>query len=208
MSEVRIPAESRTEFGKGAARRARRANNVPAVLYGHGAAPQHITLPRVELSRALKTPNVLLSLDLAGTTHLAIPKDIQRDPIRNTVDHVDLILVRSGEKITIDLVVHVAGSPAPGGLLVVNTQVISVEAEATHLPSPVDLDVDGLAIGGEILARDITLPSGTTLLTDPELVIAHVAAQATQEQADAELAEAEAEAGIVHEEKNAAEAGE
>jgi large subunit ribosomal protein L25 len=204
MAEVRISAEPRTEFGKGAARRTRRANLVPAVLYGHGGEPQHISLPNQELMRALKTKNVLLSLDIAGKTQLAVAKDVQRDPVRNTIEHVDLIVVRSGEKITIDLLVTVGGSPAPDGLLVINTQIISVEAEATHLPSPIEIDVDGLAVGGQILAGDVKLPAGTTLVTDPETVIAHVAGQLTAEQADAELAAAESEAGIVHEAPTAA----
>ena len=203
MSEVRITAEQRTEFGKGAARRIRRDNKVPAVLYGHGAAPRHISLPGHDLMMALKTPNVLLTLDIEGKDELALPKDVQRDPIKGFLEHVDLVVVRRGEKVTVEIPVHVVGDAAPETL--VNTEVneISIEAEATHIPGPVEVSVDGLGVGSQIHAKDLVLPSGVTLVSDPEALVVNITAAPTAEQVEAELAEAEAEVGIVHEEPEA-----
>ncbi len=206
MSEVRIAAEQRTEFGKGAARRIRRAAKVPAVLYGHGTAPRHIALPGHELMLALKTPNVLLSIDLDGGTELALPKDVQRDPVRNVLEHVDLVVVARGEKVIVDVPLVTEGEIVSGGLLVVDTQVLSVETEATHIPESIRVSIEGLEAGAQVHARDVALPDGTTLAADPDMLVLAVSAAPTAEQIDAELASAEAGAGIVHEEK-AAEAG-
>jgi large subunit ribosomal protein L25 len=205
VSEVRITAEQRTEFGKGAARRIRRDNKVPAVLYGHGTAPRHISLPGHDLMMALKTPNVLLTLDLEGTEELALPKDVQRDPIKGFLEHVDLVVVKRGEKVTVEIPVHVTGDAAPETLVSTEHNTLSVEAEATHIPEYVEVSVDGLAVGAQIHAKDITLPSGTTLVTDPEALVVNVTAAPTAEQMEAELAEAEAEVGITHEEAAPAE---
>ncbi|MGH8893593.1 MAG: 50S ribosomal protein L25/general stress protein Ctc, partial [Actinomycetes bacterium] len=199
MSEVRIAAESRTEFGKGAARRIRRANKVPAVLYGHGTDPRHISLPGHELMLALKTPNVLLTLDLDGGDELALPRDVQRDPIKGFLEHVDLVVVRRGEKVTVEIPVHVVGDAAPETLVNVGLTALSVEAEATHIPTGVDVTIDGLGVGAQIHAKDISLPSGATLVTDAEALVLAITAAPTAEQLEAELAEAEAEVGIVHE---------
>ena len=145
MSEVRIAAESRTEFGKGAARRIRRDNKVPAVLYGHGTEPRHISLPGHELMLALKTANVLLTLDIEGKDELALPKDVQRDPIKGFLEHVDLVVVRRGEKVTVEIGVHLIGEAAPGDPGRPSTRTtLSVEAEATHIPTGVDVSVEGL----------------------------------------------------------------
>ena len=198
MPEVRIATESRTEFGKGAARRIRRDNKVPAVLYGHGAEPRHISLPGHELMLALKTANVLLTLDINGSDELALPKDVQRDPIRGHLEHVDLVVVRRGEKVTVEIPVHVVGDAVPDTLVNLEQTTLSVETEATHIPSGVEVSVEGLKVGDQIHARDVTLPSGTTLVTDPENLIVNVVAATTAEELDAELAEAEAELGIVH----------
>ncbi|RJK97861.1 50S ribosomal protein L25/general stress protein Ctc [Vallicoccus soli] len=203
MSEVRIAAEPRTEFGKGAARRIRRDAKVPAVLYGHGTEPRHIALPGHELMLALKTPNVLLSVDLEGSTELALPKDVQRDPVKGFLEHVDLVLVRRGEKVVVDVPVEVGGEAESGTLVTVESATLQVEAEATHLPESFPVSVDGLAAGTQVLAGQVALPEGTTLAGDPEAVVVLVAAAPTAEQVDAELAEAEAGAGIVHEEKDA-----
>jgi large subunit ribosomal protein L25 len=200
VSEVRIAAEPRTEFGKGAARRIRRDNKVPAVLYGHGTDPRHISLPGHELMLALKTPNVLLTLDLGGSDELALPKDVQRDPIKGFLEHVDLVVVKRGEKVTVEIPVHVIGETAPETLVNLDLNTLSVEAEATHIPGSVDVSVDGLGVGAQIHAKDIPLPTGTSLVTDPEALVVAVSAAPTAEQVEAELAEAEAEAGIVHEE--------
>jgi large subunit ribosomal protein L25 len=197
VSEVRITAEPRTEFGKGGARRTRRAGKLPAVLYGHGTDPRHISLPARDFEHALRTDgyNVLLSLDLEGGAELALPKSVQRDPVRGSIDHVDLILVRRGEKITVDVPVTLTGDAAPGGLVDQQLTVLSVEAEATHIPSGFEVSIEGLDIGQAIHAKDVPLPDGTTLAGDPETVVVHVMAAPTQEQLESELAEAEAELG-------------
>ncbi|TDD77671.1 50S ribosomal protein L25/general stress protein Ctc [Actinomadura rubrisoli] len=189
MSEVRIAAEPRTEFGKGAARRTRRAGKVPAVLYGHGTDPQHISLPGHELMLALKTPNVLLTIEGVGDgAELALPKDVQRDPIKGFLEHVDLLLVKRGEKVTVDLPVNVVGDVLPGARLVQTEVQISVEAEATHIPESVDLDITGLPIDTQVLARDLELPSGTTLAADEETLIVQIvdATVSTEPEVEAE----------------------
>ncbi|MCX9191693.1 50S ribosomal protein L25 [Carbonactinospora thermoautotrophica] len=206
MSEVRIVAEPRTEFGKGAARRIRRANKVPAVLYSHGSQPVHITLPGHELMLALKTSNVLLNIELNGTSHLALPKDVQRHPIKGFLEHVDLLQVRRGEKVEVSVPVVVTGEPAPGGLVTHELDAIEVTAEATHVPETFEVSVEGLRIGASTHARDIQLPEGVELVTDPDAVIVHIVAAPTAEQVEAELAEAEAAVGIEREATAEAEA--
>lgn len=198
-SEVKIQAESRTEFGKGAARRIRRADKVPAVLYGHGTDPVHITLPGHDLMLALKTANALLSIELDGDSQLALPKQVQRDPIKGFIEHADLILVRRGEKVTVDVPVVLVGEAAPDALVQVDHNVIALEAEATHIPSSVEVDIEGAPVGTQILAKDLKLPEGSTLALDEEALIVNVSAAPTAEELEAELAEAEAEAGIEHE---------
>jgi large subunit ribosomal protein L25 len=199
VPEVEIHAELRTEFGKGPARRTRAAGRVPGIVYGHGAETKHITLPGHDLMLALKTPNALLRLEgLPGRASLALPKAIQRDPIKGFIEHVDLIAVRRGEKVTVDITVRVSGEVFSGGLLDQQLVQISVEAEATHLPDGVDIDVEGMEIGTAVHAKDIVLPEGTTLATDPEALILHVTAAPTAEQMAGEIGEAaEAEEGEV-----------
>jgi large subunit ribosomal protein L25 len=209
VSEVRITAEPRTEFGKGAARRIRRDSKVPAVIYGHGTDPRHVSLPGHELMLALKTSNVLLTLDIDGTDELALPKDVQRDPIKGFLEHVDLVVVRRGEKVTVEIGVHLVGEAAPETFVTTESQTLTVEAEATHIPTGVDVSVEGAEVGTQIHAKDVTLPEGVTLVTDPEALVVNVTAATTAEEIEAELAEAEAEVGIVHEatdEEQAAEA--
>ena len=193
MPEVRIAAEPRTEFGKGAARRTRREGLVPAVLYGHGEQTRHVVLPGHELMLALKTPNVLIRLDgVPGVTGLALPKAVQRDPIKGFIEHADLILVRRGEKVTVDISVRVSGDIAPDGLL--NQQVVqlSVEAEATNIPDGIDVDVTGMEVGSSIHAGDLTLPRGVSLQVEPETLIVHVLPAPTAEQMEAEIGGPEA----------------
>lgn len=196
MSEVRIAAEPRSEFGKGAARRVRRGHKVPAVLYGHGTPPQHISLPGHELMLALKTANVLLRLEgLDSGSELALPKAVQRDAVSGILEHVDLLLVRRGEKVTIEIPVHIVGNLVADGFLDQQLVTLSIEAEATHIPQQVEVSIDGVAIGTSIHAGDIKLPEGSSLQTDAEAVVVHIAAATTAEQVEAELAEAEAETG-------------
>ncbi|MCW2799961.1 MAG: ribosomal protein [Aeromicrobium sp.] len=199
MAEIKIAAETRTEFGKGAARRIRRADNVPAVLYGHGSDPVHVTLPGHQLMLALKNSNALLTIDLGTEVHLAIPKQVQRDPIRGFIEHADLLIVKKGEKVTVDVRIHVVGEAISGNLVILENSTIAVEAEATHIPESFEVTVEGLDAGDQIHARDVVLPSGSTLAVDEDLLIVNVTAAPTAEQIEAELAEAEAEAGIEHE---------
>jgi large subunit ribosomal protein L25 len=194
VPEVHIAASPRTEFGKGPARRERRAGRVPAVLYGHGTEPRHISLPGHDVLLALRTANVLIRLDgLSGGSQLALPKAVQRNPIKGTVEHVDLILVRRGEKVTVDIPVTVTGEVAPDGLLDQQLVQISVQAEATSLPPGVEVNVEGMEIGAAVHAGDLDLPSGVTLTADPESLVLHVIAAPTAEQLEAELGLPEAE---------------
>ena len=198
MSEIAIAAERRTEFGKGAARRLRRDRKIPVVVYGHGEATQHLSLPAHELMLALKQSNALLSLQLDDVAQLVLPKSVQRDPVRHTIEHVDLVAVRSGEKVTVEVVVRTDGKIAPGGLLEHVHDTIAIEAEATKIPSELVIDVEGLTVGESLRASDVPLPSGAVLVADPDLVVVHIlGAQSAEAAADeaAEAAEAEAAAG-------------
>ncbi|MEU1541978.1 50S ribosomal protein L25/general stress protein Ctc [Actinacidiphila glaucinigra] len=196
MSEVKISAQPRSEFGKGAARRVRRANLVPGVIYGHGQDPKHVTLPGHELLLALRTPNVLISLDIEGDgTELVIPKAVQRDPLKGFLEHVDLLAVKRGEKVTVEIVVSTEGELAPGGNLlehVLNT--LPVEAEATHIPDGVTVSVEGLEAGASVLAKDIPLPKGTTLAVDEDAVVLQVVAAQAEAPAEGEGEATEGEA--------------
>lgn len=205
MPEVKIKAESRTEFGKGAARRIRRAGLVPAVLYGHGSAPVHITLPGHELMLALKTANALFAVDLGSKSELAIPKQVQRDPIKGFLEHVDLLIVRRGEKVVVDVPVVMIGEAAPGALVSVEHNTLSVEAEATHIPGHIEVSIEGAEIGTQIHAGDIKLPTGVTLQVDAEALVVNVTAPSAPE---AEAAEGEAAEGEAVEGEAADEGGE
>ena len=196
MPEVKLIAELRTEFGKGAARRIRRAHKVPAVLYGHGTAPIHIALPGHETLLALRTANALLSIEVDGSSQLALPKQVQRDPLKHTIEHVDLVIVRRGEKVTVDVAIHVVGEAGPDTLVVVDHNTIPVEAEATQIPQQIVVSVEELPPGTQILARDLQLPDGSSLDLDPDTLIVNITNAPTAEALEAELAEAEAEAGI------------
>jgi len=191
VPEVHIAAETRTEFGKGAARRTRRAGRVPAVLYGHGTDTRHLSLPGHQLMLALKTPNVLLYLDgLKNGSEIALPKAVQRDPIKGFIEHVDLILVRRGEKVTVEVPIRVTGQIAPDGMLDQQLVQIAVEAEATSIPQAIDVDVDGMEIGAAVHAGDLTLPRGVSLQVEPETLVLHVITHAVHEEPVEEAAEA------------------
>ncbi len=189
MSEVRIVAESRTEFGKGPARRTRRAGQVPAVLYGHGEKPRHYALPSHELMLALKhDTNVLLTLQTEDGEQLALPKVVVRHPIRRTLTHVDLISVRKGEQVTVEVSLTLTGNAEPGVLVDQQLNTLSVLADASHIPDHVEVSIQGLAAGGHVAAKDLVLPTGTTLVTDPEHVVVAGLASPTAEQLEADLA--------------------
>ena len=204
MSEIKLVATARTEFGKGAARRLRRAHQIPAVLYGHGSDPLHVALPGHDTMLAVKQANALFSIELDGKSQLAIVKDIQRDVVKNVIEHVDLLIVKKGEKVSVEVPVHVVGESAPGTIHLVETQSLALEAEATHLPQNVEVSIEGLEAGASITAGEVELPKGATLVTDAEAVVVNVtvpqvsaddvAADAAADELAAEQSAASAEA--------------
>jgi len=210
MSEDLIKAEPRTEFGKGAARRIRRADKVPAVIYGHGNDPIHVTLPGHDTMLAIKHggANAVLNIEVEGKVQLALTKQVQADPIKGFLEHVDFVAVRKGEKVTVEIPIHLVGEANPDALVVIEHNAVTVEAEATHIPENIEVSIEGAEVGTQILASDLTLPSGSTLLLDPETLIVNVSHAPTAEEVESELAEAEAEAGIEHEAPQAETEGE
>jgi len=205
VPEVRLSAEPRTEFGKGGARRTRRAGKIPAVIYGHGADPRHISIPAREFAQALKHGgmNVLLTVNVNGADQLAIPKAIQRHPIKGIFEHVDLLAVRRGEKVTIDVPLQIVGEVVRGGLLAQENTTVSIEAEATNLPSGIEVNIEGVEIGSHITAADLALPAGATLAGDPDQVLLLIQEAPSAEELEAEAAEAASELGIVEEKPEA-----
>lgn len=204
MSEVRLIAETRTEFGKGFARRIRRAGKVPAVLYGHGTDPRHVSLSAREFAHALKGgANTVLTLQLEGGDELALPKSVVRHPLRDYFEHVDLLLVRRGEKVTVEVPVIVEGDAESGTLVLNDLTTLSIEVEALSIPDSLSVDLTGAVAGTQILAGDVTLPAGASLITDAEALVVAVTVAPTAEQLDAETEEAEAEAGVVRDEPQA-----
>ncbi|MXG90319.1 50S ribosomal protein L25/general stress protein Ctc [Nocardioides flavescens] len=201
MANEKITAEPRTEFGKGAARRIRRADKIPAVIYGHGNDPVHVTLPGHATMMALKHggANALLDLQIDGQTQLALTKAIQVDPIRRVIEHVDFVAVRRGEKVTVDVPVTVEGEAGPETLVVTENATVQLEVAATDIPEAIVVSVEGLPAGTQILASQLDVPAGAELLDDPETLIVNVTEQISAEALEAELEEAEAEAGIERE---------
>jgi large subunit ribosomal protein L25 len=205
VAEVRLSAEPRTEFGKGGARRTRRAGKIPAVIYGHGADPRHVSLLAREFAQALKHGgmNVLLTLSVDGSDQLAIPKAIQRHPVKGIFEHVDLLAVRRGEKVTIDVPLQIIGEVVRGGLLAQENTTVSIEAEATNLPSGIQVNIEGVEIGSRITAGDLALPDGAVLVDDPDQVLLLIQEAPSAEELEAEAAEAASELGIVEEKPEA-----
>lgn len=196
MSEVRIVAEPRTEFGKGPSRRIRRDNKVPVVLYGHGEQPRHFTLPGHELMLVLRRDsNALLTLQTEDGDQLALPKVIVRDPIKGFLEHVDLVSVRKGETVTVEVPIHLVGDAGPETLVDQQTMTLTVSADATALPEFVELSIQGKRAGSSLSAADVPLPSGTTLVQDPEHVVVAFLGVVSEEELEAELAAAEEELG-------------
>jgi large subunit ribosomal protein L25 len=181
MAEVKITATTRTEFGKGASRRSRVAGQVPAVVYGHGTAPRHISLPAHELMLALKNSNVLLDIQIGSESQLALPKAVVRHAIKGNLEHLDLIVVRRGEKVVVDVPVHTTGAHDPDGILEHVNNTIEVEADATKIPSSLTLDIAGLATGLSMTAGDVVLPDGVTLVSPADLIVVHVSHRPTAE---------------------------
>ncbi|HWC24231.1 MAG TPA: 50S ribosomal protein L25/general stress protein Ctc [Flexivirga sp.] len=196
LKEIRLEAEVRTQFGKGAARRIRRDNKIPAVLYGHGTEPVHLTLPGHDTMLALKHANAILTLNFDGKQELALAKDVQRDAIKPVIEHIDLVIVKRGEKVTVDVGVHVEGDAAPETNVVVENSSLTVEADVIAIPESFIVSVEGLEAGSQILAKDVELPDGVSLVSDEELLVVNVSQQVSAEELEEELAEAEEEAGI------------
>lgn len=188
VAELRIAAETRTEFGKGAARRIRRDGRVPAVIYGHGQEPVHLSLPGHATMLALKNPNALLTIEVDGNEQLALPKAVQRHVIKGFLEHVDLLLVRRGEKVTVEIAVHVVGEAAPDTIVNQELTTLSVEAEATHIPEGVEVSIEGRQVGDNITAGDVALPEGSSLVTEPEYTVVTIQAAPTAEELEADLA--------------------
>lgn len=205
--ENKLSAGVRTSFGKGAARKLRAAGHIPAVIYGHGAEPKHVTLPGHETALLLRKSNVVVTLDIEGSKELVLVKDVQKDPVRQIIEHVDLIVVRKGEKVTVDVAVHVEGDSFPGTIVVVDHNTLTVEAEATHIPESLTVSVEGLTDGMQIHAGDVTLPQGTTLVTDAGALVLAITTPAGSS-ADDEAVEALAAAASEASATAAAEAAE
>jgi len=194
--EATLNVEIRTSFGKGAARKIRAANNIPAVLYGHGSEPVHLTLPGHQTMLLTRKANAVLDLQIEGKSQLALVKDVQKDPVRQIIEHIDLVIVKKGEKVTVDVPVHVEGESAPGTIHVQEANVISLEVEATHIPESVSVSIEGLEEGTLVTAADIVLPKGAALLSDAETLVVNVTVPAApvEDEAETESTEEAAEA--------------
>jgi large subunit ribosomal protein L25 len=204
MAEVGIKGALRNEFGKGASRRIRRDGLVPAVIYGHGEKPTHISLPAREVGIAIKTSNVLLNIDLGEKQELVLPKSIVRNPLKGTLEHIDLIIVRRGERVVVHVPVHTTGKHDPEGILEHVNNSIEVEVDVTSIPQFLELDITGLMAGDSKLAEDVVLPEGLTLKSDPKMVVAHVSVRAAVEEVVPVAAPAEGEAAAAPAEGEAA----
>ena len=206
MSEdTKVHAELRTNFGKGFARRLRAAGKIPAVIYGHGTEPVHVALPGHQVSLIIRRANALLDLDIEGKGQLALVKDVQKDPVHQIIEHIDLLVVKKGEKVAIDLPVVVTGESAPGTIHNLDAATLSVEAEAPHIPENVEVSVEGLEDGAHVTAADVKLPKGVTLLADPEVLVVAISIPAVVEEEIDESIEAAEEANGAPAEEAAAE---
>ncbi|NNC11325.1 50S ribosomal protein L25/general stress protein Ctc [Planctomonas sp. JC2975] len=199
----KVVAETRDQFGKGAARKIRAAGKIPAVLYGHGTDPQHVTLPAHQLGLILRKANAVLDLDISGKSQLALVKDVQKDPVHQIIEHIDLIIVRRGEKVQVEVPVHIEGEPFSGTIVVQDLATVSLEAEATHIPERVVVDVEGLEEGTHITAAELVLPSGSTLVSDPEALVVAITLPAAPVEEETEEAEEAAEAEAAESEASA-----
>lgn len=195
MSEDLIKAEARTEFGKGAARRIRRDNKVPAVIYGHGNDPIHVTLPAHDTLMAIRHggANALLNIDVDGTVQLALTKQVQADPIKGFLEHVDFVAVKKGEKVTVEVPVVLLGEANKEAFVQLENNVVTLEAEATHIPEQIEVSIEGALPGTQILASQLELPKGSSLVSEDDLLIVNITQGKSTEDVEAELADATAE---------------
>ncbi|MEO6505185.1 MAG: 50S ribosomal protein L25/general stress protein Ctc [Terrimesophilobacter sp.] len=176
-----LSAEVRDQFGKGAARKLRALGKIPAVLYGHGTAPQHVSLPGHETALIIRRANAIIDLDIAGKHQLALVKDVQKDPVRQIIEHLDLIIVKAGEKVQVDVSVHVVGEPAPGLEVDMDAKTLLIETLATNIPERLEVNVEGLEAGTQILAKDVVLPAGSTLVTEPDVLVVAISVPVEQD---------------------------
>jgi len=197
--DTKVTAELRDSFGKGFARRLRAAGKIPAVLYGHGTDPVHVALPGHQVALIIRRANALLELDIDGKNHLALVKDVQKDPVHQIIEHIDLLVVKKGEKIQVDVPLVVTGESAAGTIVNLENTTLAVEAEATHIPQHFEVSVEGLEEGAHVTAADVKLPKGSTLLADPELLIVAISVPAAAEAAEESEATAEATAEATEE---------
>ncbi|HKH08987.1 MAG TPA: 50S ribosomal protein L25/general stress protein Ctc [Agromyces sp.] len=197
----KVVADTRESFGKGAARKLRATGKIPAVVYGHGTEPRHVALPAHQVGLLIRKANAVLDLQIEGKSQLALVKDVQKDPVRQIIEHLDLIVIRVGEKVQVEVPVHLHGEPYPGTIADLDAKTLSLETEATHIPENIVVDIEGLEDGSQIHAKDVVLPKGSTLLSDPETLVVLVhepqkvdlgeeAAEAAAEAAEAEAPEA------------------
>ncbi|WP_019181851.1 50S ribosomal protein L25/general stress protein Ctc [Microbacterium yannicii] len=201
--DTKVHAELRENFGKGFARRLRAAGKIPAVIYGHGTDPVHVALPGHQVALLIRRANAVLELDVAGSHQLTLVKDVQKDPVHQVIEHIDLLVVKKGEKVQVEIPVNVVGEPAPGTIANLDAQTITLEVEATHIPQNVEVDVEGLEDGTHITAADLTLPKGASLAAEPETLIVAISVPAATLAAEDEIAEADAE--VAAEQSEAAE---
>jgi LSU ribosomal protein L25P len=192
-TDTKVQAEVRENFGKGFARRLRAAGKIPAVIYGHGTAPVHVALPGHQVSLLIRRANAVLELDVDGKEQLTLVKDVQKDPVHQIIEHIDLLVVRKGEKVEIEVPIVVLGEPYPGTIANLENTTVTLEAEATHIPEKIEIDVEGLEEGAHITAADLTLPKGSVLVADPELLIVAISVPSATLAAEDEIAEADAE---------------
>lgn len=192
-TDTKVVAEVRENFGKGYARRLRAAGKIPAVIYGHGTDPVHVSLPGHQVSLLIRRANAVLELDVAGKQQLTLVKDVQKDPVRQIIEHIDLLVVKKGEKIQVDVPVVVVGEPFAGTIANLDNATVLLEVEATHIPQNIEVDVEGLEDGTHITAADLTLPKGASLVVDPETLIVAVSVPTAALAAEEEIAEADAE---------------
>ncbi|MFT2753868.1 50S ribosomal protein L25/general stress protein Ctc [Clavibacter sp. Sh2088] len=196
MVDNNLTAELRTQFGKGAARKIRAIGKIPAVIYGHGTDPQHVTLPGHELMLIIRKANQIITLDIEGTPQLALVKDVQKDPVRQIIEHVDLIVVRQGERVEVEVPIHVEGESYPGTIHSLEYTSITVDVEATHIPESFVVSIEGFEEGTQVLAGQVDLPAGAKLVTDPETLVLAVSVPQLDLTTDAEDAAAEGDQGV------------
>ena len=202
-TDTQVVAEVRENFGKGYARRLRAAGQIPAVIYGHGTDPVHVSLPGHQVSLLIRRANAVLELSVAGKQQLTLVKDVQKDPVHQVIEHIDLLVVKKGEKIQVDVPVVVVGEPFAGTIANLDNATVALEVEATHIPQNIEVDVEGLEDGTHITAADLTLPKGATLAIDAETLIVAISVPVGALEAEEEIAEADAE--VAAEQSEAAE---